>query len=242
VKNLVGMGPKDLYVLPADQGRRGALHAQGGSSTTHLPRSIADLFMARPIQLAVIDGIKNARGGEGVWNPTFQLAQDRVLLAGKDPVATDSVSALLMGHNPGAVTLRKPDGVQCDNHLELLHQRGFGTNQISEIEAVGDGAGLVTSIPEQPEPVVPQSFALYQNYPNPFNPSTAFRFHLAADASVKITVYTRNGQEVDTLIDGWMPKGLHELRWTPRNLASGAYLYEMRTNNFHDTMKLLYQK
>jgi uncharacterized protein (DUF362 family) len=242
IKNLVGVVPKDLYVLPTDQGRRGALHTQGGSSTTHLPRSIADLFMARPIHLAVIDGIKNARGGEGVWNPTFRLAQDRVLLAGKDPVATDSVSAFLMGHNPGATTLRKPDGVQCDNHLELLHQRGMGTNQMSEILAVGDGAGLVTSVPEQPEPVVPQVFALYHNYPNPFNPSTTFRFHLAADASVKIAVYTRTGQEVETLIDGWLPGGLHELRWTPGNLASGVYLCEMRAGSFHGAIKMIYQK
>ena len=242
VKNLVGMVPKDLYVLPTDQGRRGALHTQGGSSTTHLPRSIADLFMARPIHLAVIDGIKNARGGEGVWNPTFQLAQDGVLLAGKDPVATDSVSSFLMGHNPGAATLRKPDGVQCDNHLELLHQRGFGTNQMSEIEAVGDGAGLVTSIPEQPEPVVPQSFALYQNYPNPFNPSTAFRFHLPQENHVRIAVYTVAGEEVEVLVDGRMPAGVHELHWTPGGIASGVYLCEMRTGDFHDTLKLIYQK
>jgi uncharacterized protein (DUF362 family) len=242
VKNLVGMVPKDLYVLPADQGRRGALHAQGGSSTTHLPRSIADLFMARPIHLAVIDGIKNARGGEGVWNPTFQLAHDHVLLAGKDPVAVDSVSAFLMGHNPGAATLRKPDGVPCDNHLGLLHQRGMGTNQMSEIEAVGDGAGLVTSVPAQPEPVVPRSFELFQNYPNPFNPSTTFRFHLGAEAPVSIAVYAANGQKVETLVDGWLPDGLHELRWTPTGLASGVYLCAMRAGSFHDTIKLIYQK
>jgi uncharacterized protein (DUF362 family) len=242
IKNLVGMVPKQLYTLPADQGRRGALHGEGGPSATHLPRSIADLFMARPIHLAVIDGIRNARGGEGVWNPTFQLAQDHVLLAGKDPVATDSVSAWLMGHNPASATLRKPDGVQCDNHLELLHQKGMGTNQMGEIQAVGDGAGLVTSIPVQPEAVIPKTFAVYQNYPNPFNPSTTFRFHLPVAGEVRIGVYSATGQEVETLVDGWLADGLHELQWIPRGLASGVYLCEMRAKGFRDHIKMIYQK
>jgi uncharacterized protein (DUF362 family) len=243
IKNLVGMVPKQLYILPTDQGRRGALHSDGvTSSTTCLPRSIADLFMARPIHLAVIDGIKNARGGEGVWNPQFQLAQDHVLLAGKDPVATDSVSAFLMGHNPASATLRRPDGVQCDNHLELLHQKGIGTNQMSEIQAVGDGAGLVTSVPAQPEPVVPKTFALYQNYPNPFNPSTTFRFHLPLAGQVRIGVYAATGQEVETLVDGWLSDGLHELQWIPRGLASGVYLCEMRANGFRGSIKMIFQK
>jgi hypothetical protein len=39
-----------------------------------------------------IDSIKNAVGGEGAWNPTFQTAEYNVLIAGKDPVATDSVA------------------------------------------------------------------------------------------------------------------------------------------------------
>jgi uncharacterized protein (DUF362 family) len=88
LKNQIGMVPKQLYVIPSDQGRRAKLHAEdGGSSTAHLPRSICDLNLARPVHLAVIDGIKNAHGGEGVWNPTFQLAEDHVLIAGKEPVA-----------------------------------------------------------------------------------------------------------------------------------------------------------
>ncbi|MCC6398656.1 MAG: DUF362 domain-containing protein [Bacteroidetes bacterium] len=242
VKNLVGMVPKDLYVLPADNGRRGALHGQGGPSSTHLPRSIADLFMARPIHLAVIDGIMNARGGEGVWNNTFQLAQDHVLLAGKDPVATDSVSAILMGHDPAAATLTKPDGQQCDNHLALLYQQGMGTNQIGEIELVGDGAHLVTSVPGPAEFQTPAGFDLYPNFPNPFNPSTTFRFTLPVDAAVRITVYAPNGQEVDSLIDGWMPQGVHEVRWTPGGIASGVYLCTMRAGDFRESIKMIYQK
>jgi uncharacterized protein (DUF362 family) len=146
LKNQVGMVPKDYYTIPTNQGNRAALHSQtGGSSKAHLPRSICDLNFARPVNLAVIDGIMNARGGEGTWNPTFQTSEDHVLLAGKDPVATDSVCAYFMGIDPGAETipLPNPDNGECDNHLYLLNQLGVGTNKMSEIEIVGDGSDLI---------------------------------------------------------------------------------------------------
>ena len=146
LKNQIGMVPKDYYTIPTNQGNRAALHNQtGGSSKAHLPRSICDLNSARPVNLAVIDGIMNARGGEGTWNPTFQVWEDHVLLAGKDPVATDSVCAYFMGIDPGAekIPLPNPDDGECDNHLYLLNQLGAGTNKMNEIEIVGDGADLI---------------------------------------------------------------------------------------------------
>ncbi len=146
LKNQVGMVPKDYYTIPSNQGNRAALHNQtGGSSQSHLPRSICDLNFARPVNLAIIDGIMNARGGEGTWNPTFQVSEDHVLLAGKDPVATDSVAAYFMGIDPAAekIPLPNPDNGECDNHLYLLNQLGVGTNKMNEIEIVGDGADLI---------------------------------------------------------------------------------------------------
>lgn len=146
LKNQIGMVPKDYYTIPTNQSNRAALHSQtGGSSKAHLPRSICDLNSARPVNLAVIDGIMNARGGEGEWNYTFQECEDHVLLAGKDPVATDSVCAYFMGIDPGAekIPLPNPDNGECDNHLYLLNQLGVGTNKMNEIEIVGDGADLI---------------------------------------------------------------------------------------------------
>ncbi len=242
LKNQVGMVPKQLYMTTTDTGRRAALHTEGGPSTSHLPRSICDLAFARPVHLAVIDGIKNARGGEGVWNPTFRLAEDHLLIAGKEPVATDSVAAYLMGHHPGATTIALPAGGQCDNYLDLLHQRGVGTNQMSEIQAVGDGAGLVTSVLPHREAGIPAGFDLCQNYPNPFNPSTFIRFSLPAAENVTLRVISVTGQEVETLVQGTLPAGIHEVRWAPDGIGSGAYFCELRAGAFVDRRKMIYQK
>ena len=152
LKNQVGIVPKNSYTTPDDNGRRGAIHHEANAdlstSKSHLPRSICDLNRARPVNLAVIDGIVNARGGEGTWNPTFQVCEDHILLAGKDPVATDSVAAYFLGLNPEAEKLPLPnigDG-ECDNHLYLMNQLGVGTNKINEIEIVGDGADLILPV------------------------------------------------------------------------------------------------
>jgi uncharacterized protein (DUF362 family) len=244
LKNQIGIVPRQLYTTPTNYGRRDALHTADGtqSSTTHLPRSICDLNFARPVHLAVIDGIKNARGGEGTWNPTYQQWEDHVLLAGRDPVATDSIAAHLMGNDPGAATLELPSGGRCDNYLDLLHQKGMGTNQMTEIQAVGDGAGLVTSVRPPYEVAIPNDFALYQNYPNPFNPSTTFKFHVPTSEYITIRIYGVTGQEIETLVEGQVSKGVHELHWTPDGLAGGVYFCEMHAGRFLEIKKMIYQK
>jgi uncharacterized protein (DUF362 family) len=247
LKNQIGTVPIQYYTIPTDQGRRGALHnSTGGPSNSFLPHSICDLNLARPVHLALIDGVKNARGGEGTWNPTFQTWEDHVLLAGKDPVATDSIAAHLMGIDPEAAQIKLPDPPgedrgYCDNYLELLHQKGIGTNQMSEIEIVGDGASLV-SVQPRDVPSIPNDFALYQNYPNPFNPSTTFKFLIPAAEHVTIRIYSITGREIVTLVDGLVSQGVHELRWTPNGIASGVYFCEMRAGGFIEGRKMIYQK
>jgi len=243
IKNQIGMVPKQLYVT-SEKSRRDALHTKDGtvSSTTHLPISICDLCLARPIHLSIIDGIKNARGGEGVWNPAFCVAEDNVLLAGKNPVATDSVMAYLMGNNPDAAKLQLPSGGQCDNYLQLLNQKGIGPNRLSDIEIVGDGAGLVTSVDSKYSVKIPNDFELYQNYPNPFNPSTTFRFHLPSVEFVTINIFNIIGEKIETLIEEEVPQGIHELHWMPKGISSGVYFCEIRAGKFSDRMKMIYQK
>ncbi len=243
LKNQIGTVPIQLYTVPTNTGRRDALHTKDGtvSSTTWLPRAICDLNLARPVHLAVIDGVKNARGGEGTWNPTFAACEDHVLLAGKDPVATDSIMAHLMGNDPEAATVALPGGGQADNHLYLLHGKGIGTNQMNEIEVVGDGARVV-SVPHDSPGTIARDFRLYQNYPNPFNPSTTIKFNIPRSEHVSVRIYTLNGRELETLIEGEVGAGEHDVRWSPRNLSSGMYICRMQAGKYSVARKMIYQK
>jgi uncharacterized protein (DUF362 family) len=245
IKNQIGIVPLQYYMMPYQQSYRSALHFEGADIGIQLPNSICDLNLARPVHLAVIDGIKNARGGEGVRNSTFQLAEDHVLLAGKDPVATDSVCAYLIGNNPEAEKIQLPDGIrECNNYLKMLNQIGMGTNKMNEIELVGDGAGLITEVKPSHNIYSPNSTQLFRNFPNPFNPSTTIKFFLAEAEFVTLKIYNSIGQEIETLIEGNVPAGLHEIRWTiPREgIASGVYIYKMQTGSYAEAKKMIYQK
>lgn len=248
IKNQVGSVPQSSYTTQAIQYRRQAIHSPTNeSSATFLPRSVCDLFAARPVHLAIIDGIKNATGGEGVWNPNFAPYESHVLFAGKEPVSTDSIGAHLMGLNCEAQKLQLPaqnsyGDTECDNYLDLLHNRGIGTNQLNEIEIVGDGKNLITSLQPDVSFQTPESFKLCANYPNPFNPSTMIVFYNPKNDFVKLKVYDITGREIETLIDGVVPSGEHRLQWSAAGLASGVYLCRMESKGFSETIKMIYQK
>jgi uncharacterized protein (DUF362 family) len=99
---------------------------------------IIDLNRARPVDLALIDGIKTADGGEGPWVGTLSPVEPGLLLAGKDPVATDAVATAAMEFDPTEVRSHAPF-LQSDNHLNIAHERSLGTNRLEEIEVVGLG-------------------------------------------------------------------------------------------------------
>lgn len=251
LKNQVGAVPQDNYTITGDSNRRGRIHhkTSSESSASYLPESICDLNAARPVTLAVVDGIKNAWGGEGGWNTFFEPYESHVLFAGKEPVSTDSIGANLMGLDCEADSFKLPDGKStCDNYLNLLHARGIGTNQLNEIEILGDGADLITPVRTWSEAKRPSGFRLSPNFPNPFNPSTTIVFYLPESERVTLKIYDLIGREVETLVEGSVPAGEHRLDWNATGLASGVYLCRLTAglNGAGDrsakTIKMVYEK
>ncbi len=99
---------------------------------------------------------------------------------------------------------------------------------------IADNTNIVVAenIPTSAEPAgdeLPTAFALDQNYPNPFNPSTTIGFSLAKAQRVVLTVYDMLGQEVRVLLDGAHPAGRYRIPFDASDLASGTYLYVLRT-------------
>jgi uncharacterized protein (DUF362 family) len=102
-----------------------------------MPRIVTDVVAARPIDLAIIDGIESMAGGEGPWNKgPLRLVQPGVLIAGTNPVNTDSVATAVMGYDPRAARGSKPFRT-CDNTLLLAEGRGIGSTDLKRIEVAG---------------------------------------------------------------------------------------------------------
>jgi uncharacterized protein (DUF362 family) len=136
MKNLYGLVPYRFYRLNKTDEYRSGFHGTEAQTQQRLPRIIVDLNRARPIHFSLIDGIKTTQGGEGPWIASLAPIEPGVLIAGKNPVATDAVATAVMGHDP---TGDYPDSpfVRCDNHLNLAASAGLGTNRLEEIEVLG---------------------------------------------------------------------------------------------------------
>ncbi len=105
--------------------------------TYRVPRTVVDLISARPIHLAIVEGVRTMTGGEGPWvRGDLQAVAPGVLVAGLNPVTTDAVSMALMGFDPMADRGTPPFEV-CDSTLKLGEDAGIGTRDLKRIEVIG---------------------------------------------------------------------------------------------------------
>lgn len=105
----------------------------GGFRVTRIS---TDLAAARPIDLAIVDGVDSISGGEGEWIKGVKIIHPGLLLAGRNPVCVDTVSTIVMGYDPQADRGTKPF-YRGDNMLKLAEAAGIGTAELSKIEVVG---------------------------------------------------------------------------------------------------------
>lgn len=84
-------------------------------------------------------------------------------------------------------------------------------------------------------------------FPNPFNPSTAISFNLKERGKVSLDIFNQKGQKVYTLVDETLPAGSHSFVWNGldskgNKVASGMYLYRMKSGKYSSTKKMILMK
>ncbi len=87
-------------------------------------------------------------------------------------------------------------------------------------------------------------FALDANFPNPFNPNTTIRYNLPQPAYVELRIYDVRGALVRTLVAEHQAAGEKQVVWDGRldsglQAASGVYFYQLRTDKFNRTRKMI---
>ena len=85
------------------------------------------------------------------------------------------------------------------------------------------------------------------NYPNPFNPITTLKYDLPDEGLVKITIYDMTGRIIKNLVANNQSSGLKSVRWNGKDnfdkpVNTGVYLYQIKTDNFTQTSKMLLLK
>ena len=104
---------------------------------------------------------------------------------------------------------------------------------------------------------IPTEFTLSQNYPNPFNPTTTISFSIPVETfdsnvsrrsgGTSLHVYDLTGRLVKTLLNDNIEPGYHSVVWSGtdthgQSVASGMYLYQLKTDNNIITKKLVLLK
>lgn len=125
------------------------------------------------------------------------------------------------------VTFRNIENGEKDRFALLIGTQGFIDSEVDNVTIMQ-----------------PNEYQLMANYPNPFNPVTYIRYQLARPGDVKLIIYNVLGQEVATLVDSYSDAGFYEIQWDGKTnigteAASGVYFYQLRSQNFVQTMKML---
>jgi photosystem II stability/assembly factor-like uncharacterized protein len=90
---------------------------------------------------------------------------------------------------------------------------------------------------------IPVAYSLEQNYPNPFNPGTVIEFSLPEDVSnLKLSIYNVLGEKVAELVNTALVAGRYSYQWNASNVATGMYIYELRTDKFVSIKKMMLMK
>ncbi len=117
-----------------------------------------------------------------------------------------------------------------------------GTSGNAQPITVLDYNGVV-GIDDELSSNAPSGYELSQNYPNPFNPNTTISFTIPTSENVSLTIYNVRGQVVKTLVNDSRSAGTHNIQWDGLNnfgqkVASGIYIYTLRTSNFTESKKM----
>jgi photosystem II stability/assembly factor-like uncharacterized protein len=97
---------------------------------------------------------------------------------------------------------------------------------------------------------IPNKFSLSQNYPNPFNPVTKIKYQIpllrgvseGRGVFVKLIIYDVLGREISVLINERLSPGTYEVEWDGSNYPSGVYFYELTTEEFAETKRMVLLK
>ena len=160
IKNLFGITPASIYGTgagiddPNETPRGGRQFVHNGARQPskialpekdpssprepeyRMPRVINDLLLARPIDLAVVEGVKSMTGGEGPWALDSTAVSPGWIAAGTNAVNTDAVSMALMGFDPMAERGAAPFE-RCDSTVAIGEANGVGTRDLNRIDVRG---------------------------------------------------------------------------------------------------------
>ena len=200
----------------------------------------------------VIKGCPEIYGVKPEHMSTQQTGSPAISAKYRDSILGIDMSAITLTVNGRNVTSQSD---LSKNEITYIPDAALPPGENRAILLVGNADGHVsrkewtffiqtTSIAENDPGVDSPTNALFQNYPNPFNAETRISYHLKESAHVSLSVFALNGKRVRRLYHGSAHAGLHQHVWDSRDdagnpVSSGIYYYQISTNKFKETKRLV---
>ena len=240
--------PQTVTVTPVDD----ADMDDESVTITHAVAGYGDLTQGPEVQVAVADNeapgvmastltLSIREGGEAA-SYTLALRTDPGGPVTVTPSSSNEQAATVSGalafdnanwQTPQTVTVTPVDDANVEDDMVTIAHTVAGYPNVAAGPVVHvtvvDATTIVSVEEERKEEEIPTAFALEQNYPNPFNPTTTIAFALDETQRVTLTVYDLLGQKVRTLVDGIRPAARYRVPFDASDLASGTYIYVLRT-------------
>jgi hypothetical protein len=158
------------------------------------------------------------------------------------PVLNSAAAPLDSDHDGMPDSWEIAQGLNVNNAAD---RNNIGTGGYTMLEIylnslVGNNPSTTTAI--HGRDVQPVGFTLNQNYPNPFNPSTNIEYRISKLGFVTLKVFDMLGREVATLVNGELQPGSYHATFDASHLASGVYVYQLRTGAFIQTQRMVLTK
>lgn len=165
----------------------------------------------------VLVGWSESFAGKG--HDVYVIKTDSVGRSGcNDTTASPAVTTLWPTPSyHGVATFQRRDSVAKQDTVSLL-----GTTLCSSAVLAVTGGESMNDVPRQMD--------MSQNFPNPFNPSTSLNIDVPIGGFVRVLIFNEIGQLVDRLVQTELGPGRHRVEWTPRNISSGTYFYQLEVN------------
>jgi photosystem II stability/assembly factor-like uncharacterized protein len=163
-----------------------------------------------------------------------------------DLTVVDNNELLISGYQ-GRIARSTDGGVSFNYEVTNTQQTLYGISFLNSNRGIAVGSNgvvllykkdsITTIRDKDPEPV--SDYLMLQNYPNPFNPSTKIIFNLPDAEKAELKIYNIMGEEIETLLNAYLPEGKHEISWDAANSGSGVYFAVLKTGRSRIAIKMV---
>jgi len=78
--------------------------------------------------------------------------------------------------------------------------------------------------------------------PYPFSSTTSIKYQIHKGSHVIVTIYNSNGDEVEVVVDEFLPKGQYEFIWAAFDFPAGVYFVKIQTGDLVETKRMVLLK